>query len=346
VNFRKLSRIACVFLLIFFSQGDALAATIHGTVYEWNSFKPLNNTVIDVNSTPEQYFVATDANYSFNLTPGTYLISADYFEGKKLVYTAEESVVISSEGEYVHDLLLFPPFPPYDVEPIKPSESNISAPIDTTPPTSQSNSENVYPVFALIVFIIVTLVGVYLLSQFLKKRNKKPPEMITSFPDGDGFSGRNKDLKRLEAGTPIKEAVFSEEAKNDSEESFDNSTEEVEFSEEAENDSEEGFDDSFEIHSTLPASTGAEEGDSQEDRKTNLPDDLRELLDLIRNSGNRITQRELRKKSPYSESKVSLMLSDLEERGLIEKFKRGRGNIIRIPDEHISKQTEDEGKQE
>jgi predicted transcriptional regulator of viral defense system len=36
------------------------------------------------------------------------------------------------------------------------------------------------------------------------------------------------------------------------------------------------------------------------------------------------------------------MLSDLEERGLIEKFKKGRGNIIRIPDEHISKQIEDE----
>jgi uncharacterized membrane protein len=40
------------------------------------------------------------------------------------------------------------------------------------------------------------------------------------------------------------------------------------------------------------------------------------------------------------------MLSDLEERGLIEKFKRGRGNIIRIPDEHIAKQTEEESKQE
>ena len=29
------------------------------------------------------------------------------------------------------------------------------------------------------------------------------------------------------------------------------------------------------------------------------------------------------------------MLSDLEERGLIEKFKKGRGNIIRIPDEEV-----------
>jgi uncharacterized membrane protein len=34
------------------------------------------------------------------------------------------------------------------------------------------------------------------------------------------------------------------------------------------------------------------------------------------------------------------MLSDLEERGLIEKFKKGRGNIIRIPDSEILKQGE------
>jgi uncharacterized membrane protein len=80
--------------------------------------------------------------------------------------------------------------------------------------------------------------------------------------------------------------------------------------------------------------------------KINLPEDLRELLELVRASGNRITQRELRKKSPYSESKVSLMLSDLEERGLIEKFKRGRGNIIRIPDMHLSRQTDRKEKKE
>ena len=108
MNFRKLCRIACVFFFLMFFQGNALAATIHGTVYEWNSFKPLNNTVVEVNSTPEQYFVATDCKYSFNLTPGTYLITANYLEGKTVVYTAKEEVVISDKGEYVHDLLLFP----------------------------------------------------------------------------------------------------------------------------------------------------------------------------------------------------------------------------------------------
>ena len=91
MNFRKLCRIACVFFFLMFFQGNALAATIHGTVYEWNSFKPLDNSVIEINSTPEQSFVATDAEYSFNLTPGTYLITANYFEENKRVYTAEDS---------------------------------------------------------------------------------------------------------------------------------------------------------------------------------------------------------------------------------------------------------------
>lgn len=86
----------------------------------------------------------------------------------------------------------------------------------------------------------------------------------------------------------------------------------------------------------IPDSLSLEGPESPE---ASLPDDLKEIMNLIRANGNRITQRELRKKSPYSESKVSLMLSDLEERGLVEKFKRGRGNIIRIPDEEVLKQT-------
>jgi uncharacterized membrane protein len=347
VDFRKLCRIACVFLLIFFFQGDALAATIHGTVYEWNSFKPLNNTVIDVNSTPEQYFVATDANYSFNLTSGTYLITANYFEGETLVYTAKETVVISGEGEYVHDLLLFPP---YDEELLSQNGSNVPDPnFDAAKPVSPSNPKNFYLVAAFLAFVVVTLLGVYLLIHLSKKRNKKPPEIITGLSGEDGFSGRKGDLKRLEAGNPIKEAEFSEETEDSSAENSaenpDDSAENIDDSLEDFDDSAENLDDGFEIQSKLPASTDADVGES-EDRKTNLPDDLKELLDLIRTNGNRITQRELRKKSPYSESKVSLMLSDLEERGLIEKFKRGRGNIIRIPDEHISKQTEDECNQE
>jgi uncharacterized membrane protein len=61
-----------------------------------------------------------------------------------------------------------------------------------------------------------------------------------------------------------------------------------------------------------------------------LPDDLKEVMDMIWTSGGRINQVELRRKLPYSEAKVSLMISDLEDRGLVRKIKKGRGNIIVI----------------
>jgi uncharacterized membrane protein len=51
-------------------------------------------------------------------------------------------------------------------------------------------------------------------------------------------------------------------------------------------------------------------------------------MDVIRASGGRIRQAELRQKLPYSEAKVSLMIADLEDRGLVRKIKKGRGNII------------------
>jgi uncharacterized membrane protein len=59
-----------------------------------------------------------------------------------------------------------------------------------------------------------------------------------------------------------------------------------------------------------------------------LPEDLKEVLAVIQAKGGRVTQTELRKKLPYSEAKISLMLSDLESRGIIRKIKKGRGNII------------------
>ncbi len=59
-----------------------------------------------------------------------------------------------------------------------------------------------------------------------------------------------------------------------------------------------------------------------------LPEDLKEVVEIIKNEGGRITQKELRKKLGYSEAKISLMIADLERRGIIEKVKKGRGNIL------------------
>lgn len=58
------------------------------------------------------------------------------------------------------------------------------------------------------------------------------------------------------------------------------------------------------------------------------PDEtLNKVISLIKKE-ERITQKELRKRLNMSEAKASLLIADLEDRGLVRKIKRGRGNII------------------
>ena len=59
-----------------------------------------------------------------------------------------------------------------------------------------------------------------------------------------------------------------------------------------------------------------------------LPEDLKEVIRIMEKHGGRMTQLDLRKTLPYSEAKVSLMISDLESRGIVKKIKKGRGNIL------------------
>ncbi len=54
---------------------------------------------------------------------------------------------------------------------------------------------------------------------------------------------------------------------------------------------------------------------------------LRTVLKIIKDN-KRITQKEIRKQLPLSEAKVSLIISELETKGLVKKIKKGRGNII------------------
>jgi len=377
VNFRKLCRIACVFFLLLFCQGNAAAVTIHGTVYEWSNFKPLNNTVVEINTTPEQHFVAKNAEYSFNLTAGTYLITANYFEGERVVYTANETVVVSDKGEYVRDLLLFP----ISQEELL-NQDQLELPefgLEDSKAAPRGNSQTSFVIVILLSFIALLLIG-----YFLGMRHRKSQQIVSHYQE------RGREFPALQSGNsmqePIKEAEFSEEAASEfapeptpepietsarhthtePEADAANSETKLKLSkipdlEENEPELKNASNMNLENENKSASQAQAQNSDKvglppknkeAENLKSHvtkgpefsLPEDLRELLEVIRHCGNRITQRELRKKSPYSESKVSLMLSDLEERGLIEKFKRGRGNIIRIPDKHARRQKEPENK--
>ncbi len=52
------------------------------------------------------------------------------------------------------------------------------------------------------------------------------------------------------------------------------------------------------------------------------------LIEVLRNEDGRMTQKDLRKHFPFSEAKISLVVSELEAKGKVEKIKKGRGNII------------------
>lgn len=64
-----------------------------------------------------------------------------------------------------------------------------------------------------------------------------------------------------------------------------------------------------------------------------LTPELNDVLNIIRGNKGRITQKDLRGRLKYSEVKVSLLLSELEKRGLIKKFKNGRENIVVLIEE-------------
>ena len=56
--------------------------------------------------------------------------------------------------------------------------------------------------------------------------------------------------------------------------------------------------------------------------------ELDRIVEIIKKEGGRATQKEIRKQIPLSEAKISLMIAELEHKGVIEKIKKGRGNII------------------
>ncbi|MBI4361731.1 MAG: hypothetical protein HY558_01005 [Euryarchaeota archaeon] len=61
-----------------------------------------------------------------------------------------------------------------------------------------------------------------------------------------------------------------------------------------------------------------------------LPEDLQAALRILQEAGGRMNQKDLRRRLGYSEAKVSLLVADMEERKLLRKVKRGRGNILML----------------
>jgi uncharacterized membrane protein len=219
---------------LLFMLSISLAATVYGTIYEWSTLEPLNNCILEANSTPAQQLISKDGNYSFHLPIGSYEITAKYYENNSLLLESIDNISVVSEGDYLMDIIMFPAL-------------DLGEPLfDETDPNldeqylfiNQDNWLNVA------FFSIAVTAVVLLLASKIRTRKKEEPAPIVEKPE-------------------------------------------------------------------------------------RLSKEARQVLEIIQKEG-RTTQKEVRKKLPWSEAKVSLIVADLEERGLIKKIKKGRGNILKI----------------
>ena len=94
----KVLVLLCVFLLVPFVSG----ATVYGTIYDLELVEQ-KDTIVTINTLPEQTFVAKNATYAFELDPGEYSITA-----RKGTLTDEAQVIVQDDKSYVVDLILIP----------------------------------------------------------------------------------------------------------------------------------------------------------------------------------------------------------------------------------------------
>lgn len=239
----------------------ASAAVVHGTTYEWSTFEALENTIVEVNSTPPQVLVASSGSYTFDLPEGSYTIRAEYYRGNLLEYCAEEEITIVGDGDFVLDLLMFPP-----IEEVYLCEDiNFSEDLFDYEELHEDEKDSTVLLYATGILSVLAIIS----ALFLWKRGKKGA--------GKGGTGGKED---------------------------------------------------YEYEPVKPEPEELDHGDVE----SAIPSDLQEVLSIIRERDGRITQKDLRLRLNCSEAKASLMITDLEDRGLVKKVKKGRGNVIILTD--------------
>jgi uncharacterized membrane protein len=398
--------VAAIALLAVPVLADNNTATISGGVYSWDTFEPLENVIVEVNSTPSQSMVAKYGVYSFNLEPGNYLITASYYQNSTLINSAEKSIEVKGEGNYNVDLLLLPVYSEEYM--ISDSSGNIETSSNITQPASNNSaavnnldvndsnanvsvtegketnglftSSKVYyflAALALLLFIAGYSIknrrdsgknkpentriaknqsGTNKLenSRLLEEKEKYEPERYSVAASTSVFSPKvDKEpyladpgklpAKPIETQLPEESELKTEKEKQAEKGQFILETQPITLKQEAEEDretfaeetcSEEDLEISIKEPVQEPETANMSRPETPVVKKNlPVPADLQEIMDIIRGQGGRITQKDLRSKLKYSEGKVSLMLADLERRELIEKFKRGRGNVIILRDE-------------
>ena len=239
-------------MAVLLLAGFASAATVYGEVYEWSSLEKMGNVVVEIDTSPQQTIVAKNGEYSFNVPAGSYRIQAYFVENGRIALVADENVTVEGEGDFILDLIMFPPLDASDLEDLEFNSFDVNEAIFEPEPGTTGYS-------------LELVLGLVVLAVILA---------------GAAWHYYSRPKERVEAEEkPVQEAGPTEEKP-------------------------------------------VEEGRPQLDKYA------QEVVDILQRSGNRLTQKELRDRMNVGEAKVSLIVAELEQLGLVKKIKKGRGNII------------------
>lgn len=373
--------IAAILSLVVPVTADNNTAIVHGEVYSLETFEPLDNAVIYVNSTPSQSMVAKYGMYSFELEPGDYTVTAKYYQNSTVIYAVDETVSIKKKGNYVRDLLLLPVYSEELMSSSGVNGSSTNLSLSVGDPVVEVAANNIngskdmntakgsgfyslpvnYLLIALLTLILLSAAG-YQLFRKQKKIGETSQEEKTAHktkyfsepantlepsvkvPDKMNHEHKKDFQAYTEASVSIKGQVTEPESETSVIESGTelkhNNLERKGQAESREKFAMQKMDlqelrPEVKIYeNTLEKLADNPEINTQDPKKKFLlPSDLQGVMDIIRGQGGRITQKELCSRLKCSDAKVSLMLADLERRGLIDKFKKGRGNVVILRDE-------------
>lgn len=254
-------------LMLLFSIASSLpfAAVVKGTLYDADTLDLVEKAIVTVNTIPEQVKVTQGGEYSFEIPPGSYAITAKKYEGKLLALEASENITIADNGTYVLDLLLFP-----QTEFFSTDEGNRTIDeVDYEPLVKTSAGTaggKVAPVQPDLLQTVLGIAILIMLAYFLLNKFGKKGELETGTSAAENI--RKAATAKAKQKHPTSVLILTPEQK--------------------------------------------------------------QAIGILKKAGGHATQKELRKAMPFSEAKVSLIVTELEEMKAVKKFRRGRGNIIKL----------------
>lgn len=143
-------------LLIFLTF--SYATTVYGNIIEAENFEQVNNTIVKLIGPTTTQFVVNE-NYSIELAPGNYTLTAHYLENGKLKYYTKDNFTVTGEKQLFDIILLPTDFQEsYDLE-LDMLDPPIKNKVDTTA---------MLTVFALVIvglLLILTLVWYYIIRK-------------------------------------------------------------------------------------------------------------------------------------------------------------------------------------